>query len=81
MENILRVGVPYDVWVHVWNLGQFQATGVRVSARLQAPGMPDPQYLGGTTIDLGDRASDRAHAMVKAATFTADATLVAGIKA
>lgn len=75
----LNAGADYDVWVHVWNLGRSHATGVRVRARLgkaqfNYPNAPDPpeRFLGGTTLDLGDRLSDTAHRAVKVATFTSD---------
>jgi hypothetical protein len=66
---VLEFGMTYDVWVHVWNLGQTRATGVRVRVYLDTPLM----YLGGAYLDLGDRLSDSAHLIVKAATYTAGA--------
>lgn len=76
----LIVGSTYDVWAHVWNLGRSHATGVRVRARLGPspfnwpPGAPiqPERFLGGTTLDLGDRLSDTSHLAVKVATFTTD---------
>jgi hypothetical protein len=78
--GMLTPGFPYDVWVHVWNLGQLQATGVRVRVRLRPTNefwpndWPEPaeRFLGGTTLDLGDRLSETAHLVIKAATFTPD---------
>jgi hypothetical protein len=73
----LQLGVAYDVWVHVWNLGQTQASGVRVRVRTyRARSTPAevevPEvFLGGTALDLGDRLSEEAHRVVKATTFTA----------
>ncbi|HZX55526.1 MAG TPA: hypothetical protein VFE86_12645, partial [Ilumatobacteraceae bacterium] len=60
----------------VWNLGQGQASGVRVRVRQfqpMPPDVPGPQetFLGGTAVNLGDRLSDRSHRVVKVATFTA----------
>jgi hypothetical protein len=76
----LNSGWTYDVWVHVWNLGQSQVSGVRVRVRVrQSPFIPpepvvQPEvFLGGTTLDLGDRLSDRAHRVVKAVSFTVPA--------
>lgn len=66
----LWANTSYDVWVHVWNLGQTQATGVRVRAYQETPAT----YLGGTYVDLGDRRSELAHLVVKAATFTMGTT-------
>ena len=74
----LMLNTAYDVWVHVWNLGRFQATGVRVRVRgrygplFQGPGDPQPtlRFLGVTQLDLGDRLSATAHRLAKAATFT-----------
>ena len=72
----LIFGWRCDIWAHVWNLGHFQATGVRVRARYivgqDTPGLLNTPYrfLGGVGIDLGDRTSGTAHAMVKVATFT-----------
>jgi hypothetical protein len=73
-----HVGQSYDVWVHVWNLGQSQVSGVRVRVRLRpeppVPAgavLPPPVFLGGTALDLGDRLSERAHRMIKVASFTA----------
>ncbi len=76
--RLLYKGWTYDVWVHVWNLGQSQVGGAaRVRLRIrQSPFQPDepvvqPEaFLGGTTLDLGDRLSERAHRVVKAASFT-----------
>ncbi len=76
--NHLTFGQSRDLWAHVWNLGHFQATGVRVRAWLSvAPDtphltVPPPRFLGGAAIDLGDRTSDTAHRMVKVATFAAE---------
>ena len=71
----ILVGMYCDVWVHVWNLGRFQATGVRVRARLGPSPYhyppQDPWFLGGTTIDLSDREGDRAHLIVKVGSFQA----------
>lgn len=36
-------------------------------------GTVPPVFLGGTTFDLGDRLSGRAHRMIKVASFTAPA--------
>ena len=72
----LHTGWTYDVWVHVWNLGQSQVSGARVRVRTGSfdsnePVVVQPEvFLGGTTLDLGDRLNDRAHRVVKAATFT-----------
>ncbi|HXJ65599.1 MAG TPA: hypothetical protein VNN79_17725 [Actinomycetota bacterium] len=70
----------HDVWVHVWNLGHFQATGVRVRARLvpwydQPADWPAPpeRFLGGSLLDLDDRLGPAAHKAVKVGTFTPDA--------
>jgi hypothetical protein len=76
----LAIAAPYDVWAHVWNLGRFQATGVRVRAQLAvAPGtntwvgvVPPPRSIGGLTIDLGGRESDTAHRMLKVGSFTTE---------
>jgi hypothetical protein len=68
-------GSAYTVWVHVWNLGRRQATGVRVrihresGATANLPGFPEI-YLGGTAFDLGDRLSERAHLLVRALILT-----------
>jgi hypothetical protein len=62
-----------DVWVHVWNLGRSQATGVRVRVRLlsmHALGL-NGDYLGGATVDLDDRLGTRAHRAVKVVSFNA----------
>ena len=62
----------FDIWVHVWNLGAFQASGVRVRVVQPVGGPVDtPPYtfLGAATLDLGDRLSERAHLVVKVATF------------
>lgn len=75
-QAVLRIGWTYDVWVHVWNLGQGPASGVRVRVRRQGasddnvPGAPSAEFLGGAVLDLGDRLSERAHRLVKATTFT-----------
>jgi hypothetical protein len=75
-ERTLQRGWTYDVWVHVWNLGQSQVSGVRVRVRIGVSGVPlgavtAPQaFLGGTMLDLGDRLSERAHRVVKVASFT-----------
>jgi hypothetical protein len=68
----------YDVWVHAWNLSQSQVSGARVRVRvvpspfnLGAAGVQFQGFLGGTAIDLGDRLSERAHRVVKIASFTA----------
>jgi hypothetical protein len=72
----LQLGAAYDVWVHVWNLGQTQVSGVRVRVRTHrhrnTPAEVEvPEvFLGGTALDLGDRLSEQAHRVVKAATFT-----------
>ena len=66
LAYMLESGFPYDVWVHVWNLGQTPATGVRVRVWLETPSV----FLGGRHLDLGDRLSDRAHLIVKAASYT-----------
>ena len=63
----MEFAAAYDIWVHVWNLGQTPASGVRVRVRL----MPTGTFVGGTLIDLGDRLSSTAHRVVKAATFSA----------
>jgi hypothetical protein len=67
------VGMACDLWVHVWNLGRFQATGVRVRAYVEPSPYhyppQDPWFAGGTTIDLSDRERDPAHLMVKVGTF------------
>jgi hypothetical protein len=56
----------YDVWVHVWNLGNAPAYGVRVRAWVQRGMNPPPgDYLGGQRLDLGDRTSPTAHRVVK----------------
>jgi hypothetical protein len=57
---------PYDLWVHVWNLGQARATGVRVRAYLGIPG----RFVGGRQVDLADRDHDGSHRVVKVASFT-----------
>jgi len=77
-QYILTSGVTYDLWIHVWNLGRGQASGVRLRVRQfqpMPPDVPGPQetFLGGTALDLGDRLSERAHRVVKAATITAPA--------
>jgi hypothetical protein len=62
---------PYDVWVHVWNLGRTAAYGVRV--RAWAHGQHDPVpglFLGGWQLDLGDRASKDSHVLVKIGRWT-----------
>lgn len=59
-------GVPYDLWVHVWNLGAGPATGVRVRAFLPEV----DRFLGGRQLDLGDRLSDTCHRLLKVATYT-----------
>jgi hypothetical protein len=59
-------GIPYDFWVHVWNLGAAPATGVRVRAFLTEVG----RYMGGRQLDLGDRLSETCHKFVKVATYT-----------
>jgi hypothetical protein len=74
-QTILWRGETYDIWVHVWNLGQSQVSGVRVRVRRRPFVGDDPQaepelFLGGTTLDLGDRLSEHAHRVVRAATFT-----------
>lgn len=59
-------GVDFDLWVHVWNLGRGPATGVRVRTWAQQPTDPAPgQYLGGASLNLGDRTSENAHRLVK----------------
>jgi hypothetical protein len=75
-ERTLQKGWTYDVWVHVWNLGQSQVSGVRVRLRMAVgwlmaldPNQPKV-FLGGTTLDLGDRLSERAHRAVKMASLT-----------
>ena len=71
----ILVGMYCDVWVHVWNLGRFRATGVRVRVHLGPSPThyppQDPWFLGGTTIDLSDRESDPAHLMLKVGSFQA----------
>jgi hypothetical protein len=69
LANTLEFGLTYDVWVHVWNLGQTPATGVRVRTYLETPFF----YLGGAYFDLGDRLSDIAHLIVKAGSYQAGA--------
>ncbi len=73
----LQQGTAYDVWVHVWNLGRSQVSGVRVRVRTRPSELLGPEnqsppetFLGGTTVDLGERLSERAHCVVKAATYT-----------
>jgi hypothetical protein len=56
---------PYDLWVHVWNLGRARATGVRIRAFLGLNG----RYIGGRQVDLADREHDGSHRVVKVATF------------
>lgn len=56
---------PYDLWVHVWNLGRARATGVRIRAYLGLNG----RYVGGRQVDLADRDHDGSHRVVKVATF------------
>lgn len=68
----LGPGRAYDVWVHVWNLGRNQVSGVRVRVRLDHIVFKNVRaggFLGGTTLDLGDRLSEQAHRAVKVATF------------
>jgi len=68
----LAPGTAYDIWVHVWNLGQNQVTGIRVRVRLDRivfKAIHAGGYLGGAALDLGDRLSGQAHRAVKAATF------------
>lgn len=66
-------GQALDVWVHVWNLGHSQATGVRIRVRLFTLANPvfTGAFLGGVALDLDDRLGGRAHCVVKAATFNA----------
>lgn len=87
----LPEGEALDVWVHVWNLGRFQASGVRVRVAMTGPvdfsslpALPAGglTYRAGRQLDLGDRLSERAHCLIKAATiepqdFPADALLAA----
>jgi hypothetical protein len=71
--TLLWPGSAYDVWVHVWNLGQNQVSGVRVRVRLDHIVFKDVRaggFLGGTALDLGDRLSERAHCAVKVATVS-----------
>jgi hypothetical protein len=72
LTTSLWPGSAYDVWVHVWNLGQNQVSGVRVRVRLDHINFKNVHaggFLGGTTLDLGDRLSEQAHRAVKVATF------------
>ena len=80
-QSIFSPEQVYDLWVHVWNLGRFQAAGVRIRARLlPVTGAfealdwlnPPGRYLGGVQLDLGDRLSETAHLAAKVATFAAD---------
>jgi hypothetical protein len=66
-------GEALDVWVHVWNLGHSQATGIRVRVRLFSVTHLDFNgfFLGGSALDLGDRLSAEAHRAVKVVTFNA----------
>lgn len=59
-------GIAYDIWAHVWNLGQAPATGVRVRAFLTEV----DRFIGGRQLDLGDRLSATCHRVVKVATYT-----------
>jgi hypothetical protein len=65
---------PIDVWVHVWNLGQAAAYGVRIRAReshlWDGPSPEWEEFIGGAQLDLGDRTSPRSHALIKVATWT-----------
>jgi len=57
---------PYDVWVHVWNLGRAPAYGVRVRAWVSWQADPaSGLFLGGRRLDLGDRTSESSHRVVK----------------
>lgn len=58
-------GLEYDIWAHVWNLGQGPATGVRVRAFLTEVDV----CLGTAHVDLGDRLSDTCHRVVKIASY------------
>ena len=57
--------------MHVWNLGQTRATGIRVRTYLD---VTPNVYLGGSYLDLGDRLSENAHLFVKAGTYAAGAS-------
>ena len=66
-------GETYRVFVHVWNLGRMAAYGARLRAWWVEPGFfrgtpgpqYQPQYIGGTWLDLGDRDSGEAHRVVE----------------
>jgi hypothetical protein len=67
-----------DVWVHVWNLGQAAAYGVRIRARethvwelweKDGP-LEKEEFIGAAQLNLGDRTSPRSHALIKVATWT-----------
>ncbi|MDQ1722224.1 MAG: hypothetical protein QOI26_1958 [Pseudonocardiales bacterium] len=66
------VGVPHTVFVHVWNLGRLTALGARVrlwwanpSFSFSANSPEPPHFIGGVTVNLGDRSSADCHALVR----------------
>jgi hypothetical protein len=71
------VGELHTIFVHVWNLGRLPAVGVQVrvwwanpSFSFDASSPEPPHFIGGATVNLGDRSRADCHALVRVGTWT-----------
>jgi hypothetical protein len=70
-------GQVHTVFVHVWNLGRLAAVGVVVrvwwanpSFSFDASSPEPPHFIGGASVNLGDRSQPDCHALVRVGTWT-----------
>jgi hypothetical protein len=71
------VGELHTIFVHVWNLGRLPAVGVQVrvwwanpSFTFDAASPEPPHFIGGASVNLGDKSRADCHALIRVGTWT-----------